>query len=159
MDESFCSSCDGEGGQGDWLETGEDTCAACGGTGQASASDSMVVHRYCPKCSLIYPTGVGVSARNDNSKILVDTMKNQAQNGPALPGRDFLTELKSWLYDYLRERDLGELDSYSVGVCRRCQTKSLWGGGMDGQRITACQKCGDRQIVDFYPIRLADGQA
>lgn len=53
---AFCPSCDGAGGWGDWLETGEDTCVNCNGTGEPQPDESPVMHDYCPKCCLISPT-------------------------------------------------------------------------------------------------------
>lgn len=63
---------------------------------------------------------------------------------------------KEWLLRYLRERDLGEQDNYSVGVCSSCGNRSLWGGGMTGQRITTCRKCGIQQRHSFEDFSLAN---
>lgn len=56
VDKSFCSSCEGAGGWGDWLMTGDDTCVNCGGTGEPQPCEVPAMHGYCPKCCLIYPT-------------------------------------------------------------------------------------------------------
>jgi hypothetical protein len=67
-----------------------------------------------------------------------------------------LADLRAWLSDYLRERDLGDQDSYSVGVCSRCDRRSLWGGGMTGQKVTTCKSCGVQQIHNFYSLPSAN---
>jgi hypothetical protein len=51
---SFCRSCNGTGGWGNWIETGYDTCVHCDGTGEPQPDESPSMHGYCPKCSLIY---------------------------------------------------------------------------------------------------------
>lgn len=58
---TFCPSCEGAGGWGDWIETGDDICLTCGGTGEPQEGEDSVSRWHCPKCRCIYPPMQGKS--------------------------------------------------------------------------------------------------
>jgi hypothetical protein len=64
--------------------------------------------------------------------------------------------LRKWLIERLRARDLGEQESYSVGVCQKCSYRTLWSGGMEGERFHVCAPCKAQQLHNFYSFDLGE---
>jgi len=86
---------------------------------------------------------------------------NTIDDDPRLDGTeaqrcDLLAVLRKWLIERLRARDLGEQESYSVGVCQKCSYRTLWSGGMEGERFHVCAPCKAQQFHNFYSFDLGE---